>query len=110
MANFVQASPSYLTTTPFFPTTYEFSNRNLSVTPMYGNGSDTNYYYVRHDNYSDNYNVDYQFTVPLSKGVITLPQLGGELSLPGRDARILVTDYDVGGVNMVYSTADIFTW
>ena len=28
----------------------------------------------------------------------------------GRDSKIHVTDYDVGGTNLLYSTAEIFTW
>lgn len=36
--------------------------------------------------------------------------MGGELSIVGRDTKIHVVDYDVGGFNVLYSTADIFTW
>jgi hypothetical protein len=43
-------------------------------------------------------------------GNLTIPQLGGTLALNGRDSKVHVTDYDVGGANMVYSTAEIFTW
>lgn len=43
------------------------------------------------------------------KDVITIPQLGGTLTLNGRDSKIHVTDYDVGGINLIYSTADIYT-
>jgi hypothetical protein len=28
----------------------------------------------------------------------------------GRDAKMLVIDYDVGKANLAYSTAEIFTW
>jgi hypothetical protein len=30
--------------------------------------------------------------------------------LNGRDSKFHVTDYDLGGVNLLYSTAEIFTW
>lgn len=30
--------------------------------------------------------------------------------LNGRDSKFHITDYDVGGVNLVYSTAEVFTW
>jgi hypothetical protein len=39
-----------------------------------------------------------------------VPQTGGSLSLHGRDSKIYVTDYDFSGVNLLYSTAEIFTW
>jgi hypothetical protein len=28
----------------------------------------------------------------------------------GRESKFHVTDYDVGGINLLYSTAEIFTW
>lgn len=45
-----------------------------------------------------------------SFGNITVPQLGGSLSLNGRDSKIHVSDYDLGGTTLLYSTAEIFTW
>lgn len=32
------------------------------------------------------------------------------MTLSGRDSKIHVTDYDVGGTNLLYSTAEVFTW
>ncbi|KAJ0294625.1 hypothetical protein CBS470a_000533 [Colletotrichum nupharicola] len=52
----------------------------------------------------------YTLTVPTTYGNVTIPMLGGELSLHGRDSKIHVTDYDVGGVHLVYSSGEIFTW
>lgn len=40
---------------------------------------------------------------------MTIPQLGGTLTLNGRDSKVQVTDYDVGGYNLLYSSADIYT-
>ncbi len=45
-----------------------------------------------------------------SKGAVSIPQLGGSLTLSGRDSKWHVTDYDVGGTTLQYSTAEIFTW
>ena len=45
-----------------------------------------------------------------SKGTVSVPQLTGSLTLSGRDSKWHVTDYDVGGVVLEYSTAEIFTW
>jgi beta-galactosidase len=36
--------------------------------------------------------------------------MGGRLSLNGRDSKFHVIDYDIGGINLIYSTAEIFTW
>ncbi|KAE8367778.1 glycoside hydrolase superfamily [Aspergillus caelatus] len=52
----------------------------------------------------------YKWQVNTSQGNITVPQLGGFLTLHGRDSRFHVTGYDLGVVILVYSTAEIFTW
>jgi len=36
--------------------------------------------------------------------------LSPTLTLNGRDSKIHVTDYDLGGISMLYSSAEIFTW
>ncbi|KAI5825568.1 hypothetical protein K523DRAFT_419922 [Schizophyllum commune Tattone D] len=40
---------------------------------------------------------------------LTLPQLGGELTLNGQDSRIVVKDLIIGGAALSYSTAHILT-
>ncbi|PQE22525.1 Glycoside hydrolase family 35 protein [Rutstroemia sp. NJR-2017a BVV2] len=45
-----------------------------------------------------------------SVGTLTIPQLNGSLTLSGRDSKWHVTDYDLGGTTLLYSTAEIFTW
>lgn len=45
-----------------------------------------------------------------SVGTLSVPQLGGRLTLSGRDSKWHVTDYDLGGTTLLYSTAEIFTW
>lgn len=55
-------------------------------------------------------NKEYTLDVPTSIGNISIPQLGGHLTLNGRDSKFHVTDYDLGGINLIYCTAEIFTW
>lgn len=48
LANFVEASPAYITSTPGNLTNGTYTNTpTLSVTPMFGNGSETNFYVLR---------------------------------------------------------------
>ena len=49
-------------------------------------------------------------TLPTSVGNLSIPQLGGTLTLNGRDSKIHVVDYDINGTTVLYSTAEIFTW
>ena len=110
LANFLQASPAYLTATPGNGTNGSFVNTDqLVVTSLVGNV--TSFYVVRHANYSNLASTKYRITLPTIQGSISLPQLDSHLTLNGRDSKIYVTDYELGGsVGILYSTADIFTW
>lgn len=108
IAQFIKASPAYLTATPgnLTNTTY-VSTPDISTTPIFGNV--TNFYVTRHSDYTSLDSAPYTLTVPMSIGNVTIPQLGGTLTLNGRDSKVQVTDYDVGGYNLIYSSADIYT-
>jgi hypothetical protein len=110
-ANFIQASPDYLTATYQNNTNVNGSytgNADLAVTALYGNV--TKFFVIRHAAFNSLEDTDYTITLPTSQGNLSIPQLGGKLSLNGRDSKYHVTDYDLGGVNLLYSTAEIFTW
>ncbi|KIW28430.1 uncharacterized protein PV07_08096 [Cladophialophora immunda] len=112
ISNFVKASPAYLIAEPLqLNTTSVFTNTSdLTVTSVGGNESETTFYIVRHYNYSDLSATLYKLSVPTRSGNLTVPQLGGTLTLGGRDSKVHVVDYDLAGVNLLYSTAEIFTW
>ncbi|KAJ5804471.1 uncharacterized protein N7518_000774 [Penicillium psychrosexuale] len=90
-ANFLKVSPGYLTQLLILETR-------------------TNLYVVRHADFTSIDNTWYTLTLLTSIGDIKIPQLGGHLTLNGRDSKFRVADYDVGGINLVYSSAEIFTW
>lgn len=104
----MKASPAYLEVTPgnLTNTTY-VSTSDISTTPIFGNT--TNFYVTRHSDYTSLDSTSYTLTVLTSIGNVTIPQLGGTLTLNGRDSKIHVTDYDVGGHNLIYSSAEIYT-
>lgn len=109
-ANFLMASPAYLTATPGNRSTGVYTDINdLATTPLFGNGSATNFYVVRHNTYNSLNTTKYSFTFSTSKGMIKVPQLGGQLTLTGRDSKIHVSDYKVGGRTVLYSTAEVMT-
>lgn len=53
---------------------------------------------------------NYTLKLPTSLGALSIPQLGGSLTLNGRDSKIHVTGYVVGNYTIQYSTAEVFTW
>jgi len=112
LGNFAKVSPSYLVATPGNATTSSYTNTaDLTVTPLSGgNNSASSFFVVRHTDYSSQNSVNYKLQVPTSAGRLTIPQLGGSLTLSGRDSKIHIVDYDVAGTNILYSTAEVFTW
>ncbi|KAJ3570006.1 hypothetical protein NPX13_g5879 [Xylaria arbuscula] len=108
LATFLTSSPAYLDAIPGDLTNTSYvSTPELTTTPIFGRP--TTFYVVRHSAYESKDSTPYTFSVSTSAGNISIPQLGGTLTLNGRDSKIHVTDYDVGGINLIYSTADIYT-
>lgn len=110
-ANFLKVSPAYLTATPELGVNGTYGAPDtIAVTALMGNGTQTNFYVVRHADFTSTDKTQYSLKLTTSIGRITVPQLGGYLTLDGRDSKFHVTDYDVGGINLIYSSAEIFTW
>lgn len=111
-ANFLKVTPAYLTASPGNASNGFYTNTDaITTTPVFGTDHPTNFYIVRQANWTSLAHMQYTITLPISgAGNVTLPQLGGQLSLNGRDSKIHLTDYDIGGVDLVYCTADIMTW
>ncbi|CZS89191.1 probable beta-galactosidase [Rhynchosporium agropyri] len=110
-ANFLKVSPAYLTSGVGTGTTRKYTDSSsIFTTPLLGNDSAPNFYIVRHSDYRTTTATTYKLTVTTSKGALTIPQLNGSLTLSGRDSKWHVTDYDLGGTTLLYSSAEIFTW
>ena len=109
-ANFFKVSPQWLVTDAHnFTNHSQYASTNaITVTQLTTNN--TSFYVIRHSNFATFDKTKYRLRVPTSHGHLTLPQCGGELTLNGRDSKIMVTDYMVGSHNLLYSTAEIFTW
>lgn len=103
-------SPGYLTATPDVnssPGVYS-SNKDITVTGVLGQQG--SFFIARQTDYKSWKTVSYNLTLPTSRGLLSIPYLGGNLTLDGRDSKIHVTDYPVDDALMIYCTAEIFTW
>ncbi len=110
-ANFFKVSPTFLTAAPDSASNGTYvSTAQLATTHLTSTDHPTNFYIIRLSDFTSRDNTSYQLEVSTSKGNVSLPQLGGQLTLSGKDAKIHVTDYDVQGINIVYCTAEIYTW
>jgi hypothetical protein len=109
IAHFVGSSPALASAVPGYNTTGVYANNKaITVTPLIG--EKTRFYVTRQTKYNSLASEPYKLTVQTSQGNITVPQLGGELSINGRDSKIHVADYNIGDFNLLYSTAEVFTW
>lgn len=107
----LKVSPGYLTATPNINYTnlVYSTTKEIAVTPLIGNGTHGNFYVVRHLDYASQAITNYTIEFSTSVGPLIVPQLGGSLTLKGRDSKVHVSDY-FAGINVLYSTAEIFTW
>ncbi|PLB53681.1 beta-galactosidase [Aspergillus steynii IBT 23096] len=108
-ASFLQVSPDYLTAQPENGTFGVYTDTHDLVTTRL-RGSPTNFYVVRHSDLTSFESTRYRLRVTTSIGDLSIPQLGGSLQLNGRDSKFHVVDYNAGGTNLIYSTAEILTW
>ncbi|KAH7114441.1 glycoside hydrolase superfamily [Dendryphion nanum] len=112
-ANFFKVSPAYLTAKPGTASNLTWTTSTaLTITPSFNGNVYSGFYVVRHSKYNSLESTSYKLKIATSAfGNITVPQLNDtSLTLNGRDSKIHVTDYNVGGATLVYSTAEVFTW
>ena len=110
-ANFFKVSPAYLTAARGNASTTTWTTSgDITVTPA--TNESTRFYFVRHSKYNTLDSTSYKLAIPTSAfGNITVPQLNDtSLTLNGRDSKVHVSDYSLGGATLVYSTAEIYTW
>lgn len=81
----------------------------MAVTPLRGVNGSSNFYVVRHADFRSKAVTKYRLQISTSAGNLTVPQLGGQLSLNGRDSKIHVTDLVVGHTKLLYSTAEVYS-
>ena len=98
-AQFITSSPAYLTAVPTNETNSSYASTTaITTTPIVGEA--TSFYVVRHSDYRTLASTEYTFTVPTSIGNVTIPQLGGTLTLVGRDSKIMAcTPGSVGNMH-----------
>ncbi|KAF4619804.1 hypothetical protein D9613_005466 [Agrocybe pediades] len=112
-ANFLAASPAYITTRPQNAGKSQGAftgNQALKTTQVLDKvGNKTGFYVVRQSDASSNAVQQYNLTVPTSIGSLTIPTMGGTLSLTGKDSKIHIVDYSAGSTTLTYSTAELMT-
>ncbi|GFF73252.1 hypothetical protein IFM47457_03346 [Aspergillus lentulus] len=107
-AHFMQASSAYMVSRPLIESPKYSNTSKLVITVL--RGGPTRFYTVRHSDYGALGSTFYQINMDTSVGKFTVPTLGGSLVLHGRDSKVHVTDYEIGDMSLIYSSAEIYTW
>ncbi|KAG6015584.1 hypothetical protein E4U54_003345 [Claviceps lovelessii] len=107
---FMKVSPGYITASVGVASTSQFSdNAGITITPITGNETG-GFFIARQTDFTATGTVSYTLKLPTSEGTLTIPRLGGALSLHGRDSKIHLTDYPMGEYTLLYTTAEVLTW
>ncbi|KDR69947.1 hypothetical protein GALMADRAFT_1351204 [Galerina marginata CBS 339.88] len=113
-ANFIQVSPAFLTTRPMNVGSSQgmfTGNSALKTTQtLDAVGKKTGFYTVRQTDASITTVQTYTLNLPTSFGTLQIPNIGGSLTLTGKDSKIHVVDYTAGTTTLIYSTGEIMTW
>ncbi|KAI1407783.1 glycoside hydrolase family 35 protein [Hypoxylon sp. FL1857] len=111
-AEWLKVSPDYLIAEPGAALVWTYANNAaITVTRLAGNNTlgSGSFFVVRHSDYSSIASDNYTMKLPTLTGDVSIPTLFDTLTLHGRDSKIVVTDYDVRGTRLLYSTAEVFT-
>ncbi|KAF7360949.1 putative beta-galactosidase A [Mycena sanguinolenta] len=114
-AYFLHASPDYLLVgrvgngTVGSGTAYSASS-DIYTTNLESPVSKANFYFVRQSTNTKTSDTDFTLRVNTTlEGEITIPKQGN-LTLAGRESKIIVTNYPFGRSTLEYATAEVLTW
>ncbi|RYP76619.1 hypothetical protein DL771_001688 [Monosporascus sp. 5C6A] len=68
------------------------------------------FYVVMHADSTSSTRETFKLDIETSEGELTVPQYGGEVTINGHQAKILVTDFKFGSKTLLYSTAEVLTY
>ncbi|KIJ24287.1 glycoside hydrolase family 35 protein [Sphaerobolus stellatus SS14] len=110
-SHFLHASPDILVSTPVAAGTNFTNNANVYTTLLSGAPSGANFYVVRQTTNTNTSPVSFKLNINTAQGALTVPQFGSNITLAGRESKILVSNYQFGSSQLLYSTAEVnLTW
>ncbi|RYP74313.1 hypothetical protein DL770_007623 [Monosporascus sp. CRB-9-2] len=68
------------------------------------------FYVVMHADSTSSTRETFKLDIETSGGELTVPQYGGDVTINGHQAKILVTDFKFGSKTLLYSTAEVLTY
>ncbi|CAE6472303.1 unnamed protein product [Rhizoctonia solani] len=84
------------------------TNKLISATELRNPDTQAAFYVTIHTTSSDTTKDSFQLKVSTSAGSLTVPS-AGNITLNGRDSKIIATDFKAGNATLLYSTAEILS-
>lgn len=86
------------------------SNSAILATELRNPDTLSGFYIVRHNDSTSATNETFTIQLQSSAGLLTVPQYATGTSINGHIAKIMVTDFNIGGESLIYSTAEVLTY
>ncbi|EGN93829.1 glycoside hydrolase family 35 protein [Serpula lacrymans var. lacrymans S7.3] len=83
------------------------SNSSAFVTLLRNPDTSTSFYIARQNDSTSTGITTFKLNVTTSAGNLEIPQVVPEITLGGRQSKLIVTDYSFGSSNVLYSTAQV---
>ncbi|KAF8580355.1 glycoside hydrolase family 35 protein [Ramaria rubella] len=78
------------------------------VTLLHNYDSGSSFYIARQNDSTSTASIGFTITVGTSQGTLTIPRTTRNITLDGRQSKVIVIDYTFGSSKLLYSTASIF--
>lgn len=88
-------------------TTRYTGNKAVFAQELYNVDDGARFYVVKHANTTLTSLETFKLRVNTSEGELTVPRHAKDIAIDGRQAKVLVTEFDAGGQKVVYSTAEV---
>jgi hypothetical protein len=85
------------------------SSAAISTSELRNPDTNSAFYVTIHTSSQSTALTPFKLNVSTSVGNFTVPQSANDIVLNGRQSKIIVTDFPVGGAKLRYSTAEVFT-
>ncbi|KAI4854214.1 beta-galactosidase B [Aureobasidium sp. EXF-8845] len=83
------------------------TNSNVFTQVLYNVENNAQFYVVRHANTTHQTSLSFKQNMTTSLGQFQVPQHAANIRINGRESKILVSDYNAGDQNIIYSTAEV---
>lgn len=83
---------------------------NVLATELRNPDTNAAFYITRHSNSASTELTTFKLNILSSRGALTIPRYSNDITLDGRESKLLATDFPFGSKTLLYSTAEILSY